>query len=68
MNLQEIERVPPQIVATPGMPDRQAVHRRQARVRQILNTLPPAAQQAILDDLEGTHKLPSHSFANDPTN
>lgn len=64
--VEEIEGVPPQIVATPGMPDRQAVHRRQARVRQILGTLPPAAQQAILDDLEGTHKLPTHSFANEP--
>jgi phospholipid/cholesterol/gamma-HCH transport system ATP-binding protein len=36
-------------------------------VRQILGTLPPKAQQAILDDLEGTHKLPTHSFANEPS-
>jgi phospholipid/cholesterol/gamma-HCH transport system ATP-binding protein len=28
-------------------------------VRQILHTLPPAAQAAILDDLEGTHRLPT---------
>jgi phospholipid/cholesterol/gamma-HCH transport system ATP-binding protein len=55
----EVTGVPPQLVATPGMPDRQAVHRRQARVRQILHTLPPAAQAAILDDLEGTHRLPT---------
>ena len=59
----ELIGVPPQIVATPGMPDRQAVHRRQARVRQILHTLPPAAQAAILDDLEGTHRLPTAEFA-----
>ena len=44
------------------MPDRKAVRRRQARVRQILHTLPPKAQQAILDDPEGTHKC-RHTFA-----
>ena len=38
------------------MPERQAVGRRQARVREIMHTLPPAAQEAIRDDLEGTHK------------
>lgn len=48
----EIEGVPPQITATPGMPERQAVFRRQARVREIMHTLPPAAQEAIRDDLE----------------
>jgi phospholipid/cholesterol/gamma-HCH transport system ATP-binding protein len=47
--------VPPQITATPGMPERQGVARRQARVREILHTLPPAAQEAIRDDLEGTN-------------
>jgi phospholipid/cholesterol/gamma-HCH transport system ATP-binding protein len=51
---EEIEGVPPQIMATPGMPVRQAVARRQARVREIMHTLPPAAQEAIRDDLEGT--------------
>jgi len=52
--------VPPQIQATPGMPERQAVGRRQARVRDIMHTLPPAAQEAIRDDLEGTHKYAAH--------
>lgn len=52
----DVEGVPPQIVASPGMPERQAVARRQARVREILHTLPPNAQAAIRDDLEGTHK------------
>jgi phospholipid/cholesterol/gamma-HCH transport system ATP-binding protein len=42
------------------MPERKAVGRRQARVREILHTLPPAAQEAIRDDLEGTHKYPAH--------
>ena len=52
---EEIEGIP-QMRATPGMPFRQAVARRQARVREILHTLPPEAQDAIRDDLEGTHK------------
>jgi phospholipid/cholesterol/gamma-HCH transport system ATP-binding protein len=60
--VEEIEGVPPQIVATPGMPERKAVARRQARVRDILHTLPKNAQTAILDDLEGTHRLRSHEF------
>jgi len=63
---EEIEGVPPQLVATPGMPERKAVGRRQARVRQILHTLPPKAQEAILDDLEGQHRLPTHEFAGEP--
>jgi phospholipid/cholesterol/gamma-HCH transport system ATP-binding protein len=60
--VEEVEGVPPQIVASPGMPERKAVGRRQARVREILHTLPKDAQAAILDDLEGTHKFPSHEF------
>ena len=63
--VEEIEGVPPQIIATPGMPERQAVARRQARVREIMHTLPPAAQEAIRDDLDGTHKYPTHEFAAD---
>ncbi|MDZ4233654.1 MAG: ABC transporter ATP-binding protein, partial [Dietzia sp.] len=64
--VEEIEGVPPQIQATPGMPERQAVGRRQARVREIMSTLPPAAQEAIRDDLEGTHKYSSHEFGGEP--
>ncbi|MDT5337433.1 MAG: phospholipid/cholesterol/gamma-HCH transport system ATP-binding protein, partial [Mycobacterium sp.] len=44
----------PQVNATPGMPERKAVGRRQARVREIMHTLPPAAQEAIRKDLERT--------------
>jgi len=61
----EVEGVPPQIVASPGMPERQGVARRQARVRAILHTLPPGAQAAIRDDLEGTHKFPVREFPED---
>lgn len=65
--VEEIEGVPPQLTATPGMPERKGVARRQARVREILHTLPPAAQAAILDDLEGTHKYAVHEFGDEPT-
>ena len=53
----EVEGVPPQIAVTPGMPVRQGVARRQARVREILHTLPPAAQAAILEDLNNNQTL-----------
>lgn len=63
--MEEIEGVPPQITATPGMPERKAVGRRQARVREIMHTLPPEAQEAIRDDLEGTHKYKAHEFGDE---
>jgi phospholipid/cholesterol/gamma-HCH transport system ATP-binding protein len=59
----EVEGVPPQISATPGMPERKAVARRKARVREMLHTLQPKAQAAIRDDLEGTHRYAVHEFA-----
>ncbi|GFG83528.1 ABC transporter ATP-binding protein [Mycolicibacter algericus] len=61
----DVEGVPPQIVASPGMPERQAVARRQARVREILHTLPPNAQAAIRDDLDGTHKYAVRDYPAD---
>ncbi|MDT5312335.1 MAG: phospholipid/cholesterol/gamma-HCH transport system ATP-binding protein, partial [Mycobacterium sp.] len=48
---------------TPGMPERQAVGRRQARVREIMHTLPPAAQEAIRADLDGTNQHKTSSMA-----
>lgn len=45
-----IEGIVPQLQATPGMPFRQAVRRRQERVRTILPSLPARAQAAILAD------------------
>ena len=65
--VEEIEGVPPQIQATPGMPERKAVGRRQARVREIMHTLPPAAQEAIREDLEGTNQYPVHEYSDDST-
>jgi phospholipid/cholesterol/gamma-HCH transport system ATP-binding protein len=58
--------VPPQIIATPGMPERKAVARRQARVRENLHLLPKDAQKAILDSLEGTQKYPVPDYADEP--
>jgi phospholipid/cholesterol/gamma-HCH transport system ATP-binding protein len=59
---EEIEGVPPQVNATPGMPERKAVGRRQARVREIMHTLPPAAQEAIRKDLEGHNQHPASTM------
>jgi phospholipid/cholesterol/gamma-HCH transport system ATP-binding protein len=57
--------VPPQITATPGMPERKAVARRQARVRENLHLLPSNAQEVIRDSLEGTHKYAVHEFGDE---
>lgn len=46
----EIQGVPPQITASPGMPERKAVARRRARVRETMDTLPARAQEAIRED------------------
>lgn len=48
----DIEGIVPQMKATPGMPFRQAVTRRQERVREIMNTLPRNAQIAIQESFE----------------
>ncbi|WP_226353842.1 MULTISPECIES: ABC transporter ATP-binding protein [unclassified Pseudonocardia] len=37
----------PQLVASTGMPDRQAVHRRRERVQEMMHELPESAQEAI---------------------
>jgi phospholipid/cholesterol/gamma-HCH transport system ATP-binding protein len=49
------------------MPERKAVGRRQARVREIMHTLPPAAQEAIRIDLEGGNQHPGYNLDNDAT-
>jgi phospholipid/cholesterol/gamma-HCH transport system ATP-binding protein len=50
--VEELEGVPPQINATPGMPERKAVKRRQDRVRRNLHLLPKDAQEAILESFK----------------
>jgi phospholipid/cholesterol/gamma-HCH transport system ATP-binding protein len=54
--VEEIEGVPPQILATPGMPERKAVARRQARVREIMHTLGMVATGAP------NHHAAGHAF------
>jgi phospholipid/cholesterol/gamma-HCH transport system ATP-binding protein len=43
----------PQLVPSPGMPERQAVRRHTDRVMALLPSLPSAAQRAILDGFSG---------------
>ncbi|MGN6607403.1 MAG: ABC transporter ATP-binding protein [Jatrophihabitans sp.] len=47
--VEDITGIPPQMVASPGMPERRAIHRRRARVQAMMHTLPEAAQRAIRD-------------------
>jgi phospholipid/cholesterol/gamma-HCH transport system ATP-binding protein len=49
---EEVEGIIPQMKAQPGMPVRQAVERRKNRVREIMHTLPHAAQVAIRESLD----------------
>jgi phospholipid/cholesterol/gamma-HCH transport system ATP-binding protein len=48
---EDLRGVVPQLQPTPGLPERTAVRRRKDRVMRILNTLPPAAQEAIVESL-----------------
>ncbi len=61
--VEEIEGIVPQMKATPGMPERTAIGRRQARVREILHTLPPKAQEAIRQSMadEEAYMQQAHS-------
>jgi phospholipid/cholesterol/gamma-HCH transport system ATP-binding protein len=49
--VEDVEGIIPQMRPTPGMPTRQGGFRRQERVRRILETLPSAAQNAILESM-----------------
>jgi phospholipid/cholesterol/gamma-HCH transport system ATP-binding protein len=51
----------PQLVPSPGLPERQAVQRRMDRVIAMLPTLPTAAQRAILGEVAaaGQHAAPT---------
>jgi phospholipid/cholesterol/gamma-HCH transport system ATP-binding protein len=67
----DVEGIVPQMKATPGMPFRQAVARRQERVRHIMHTLPEHAQAAIVDSFHASDQAvddyafdaPTESFA-----
>ena len=53
----------PQLVPSPGLPERQAVHRRMDRVMAMLPTLPTAARQAILSEVGAAEQPPAPSPA-----
>ncbi|WP_067678806.1 ABC transporter ATP-binding protein [Nocardia miyunensis] len=55
-----VEGIIPQLRPTPGMPIRQAVARRQERVRAMMRSLPLSAQTAIIDSLAELDE-PAHS-------
>ncbi|MFC5289407.1 ABC transporter ATP-binding protein [Actinokineospora guangxiensis] len=48
---EDLRGIVPQLDPTPGLPTRQAVRRRRARVLQILDTLPESARHGILAEL-----------------
>jgi phospholipid/cholesterol/gamma-HCH transport system ATP-binding protein len=48
---EDVRGVVPQVTVTPGMPERAGVRRRKDRVMRILHTLPPAAQEGIIESL-----------------
>jgi phospholipid/cholesterol/gamma-HCH transport system ATP-binding protein len=62
--VEEIQGISPQMQPTPGLPERQAVRRRQDRVMRMLHTLPETARQAIIDSLnpEATQPIPVASL------
>ncbi|HVV14326.1 ABC transporter ATP-binding protein [Amycolatopsis sp.] len=49
--VEEITGIPEQMQPAPGMPERMGARRRKDRVMKILHTLPPEAQQGIIDSL-----------------
>ena len=61
-----VEGIIPQMKATPGMPVRQAVARRQARVRHILHALPESARIAIEESFADDIDTESFAFAEEP--
>ncbi len=48
---EDVRGVVPQIQPTPGLPEREGVRRRKDRVMRILHTLPPSAQEGIIESL-----------------
>ena len=48
---EDVRGVVPQIEPSPGLPERKGVRRRKDRVMSILRTLPPAAQEGIIESL-----------------
>jgi phospholipid/cholesterol/gamma-HCH transport system ATP-binding protein len=63
--VEDVSGVPPQLTASPGVPERKAIGRRRARVREMLHTLPEGAQAAIKKDLDQSEDTPVHDYPAD---
>ncbi|HET9142268.1 MAG TPA: ABC transporter ATP-binding protein, partial [Actinophytocola sp.] len=48
---EDVRGIVPQLQPTPGLPERTAVGRRKDRVMRILHSLPPSAQEGIIESL-----------------
>ncbi|TCO65311.1 ABC transporter ATP-binding protein [Actinocrispum wychmicini] len=66
----DVYGVVPQLQPTPGLPDRRGVRRRKDRVMSILHSLPPAAQEGIIESLtpdeQQHYGVRPHMFATAP--
>ncbi|MFF5986283.1 ABC transporter ATP-binding protein [Prauserella flavalba] len=49
--VEDVTGIPEQMQPTPGVPERGGARRRKDRVMRILHTLPPAAQEGIIESL-----------------
>jgi phospholipid/cholesterol/gamma-HCH transport system ATP-binding protein len=67
---EEVRGMVPQLQPTPGLPERQGVRRRKDRVMSILHSLPPAAQEGIIESLtpedQQRYNVRPHMFATVP--
>jgi phospholipid/cholesterol/gamma-HCH transport system ATP-binding protein len=63
----DVRGVVPQLQPTPGLPERAGVRRRKDRVMRILHTLPPAAQDGIIESLTPEerrfYRVHAHNFS-----
>jgi phospholipid/cholesterol/gamma-HCH transport system ATP-binding protein len=68
---EDVRGVVPQLQPTPGLPERMGVRRRKDRVMSILRTLPPAAQEGIIESLtqqeQQHYGVRPHAFAQPAT-
>ncbi|MEV4317653.1 ABC transporter ATP-binding protein [Actinocrispum sp. NPDC049592] len=64
---EDVRGVVPQLQVTPGLPERMGIRRRKDRVMSILHTLPPAAQEGIIESLtpeeQAHYGVRPHMFA-----
>ncbi|MEO6886635.1 MAG: ABC transporter ATP-binding protein [Jatrophihabitantaceae bacterium] len=57
----DITGIPPQMLASPGLPERKAVARRQQRVLNLMHTLPLEAQRAIQQMMDQEQREQAHT-------